>query len=53
MIFDNEEQKQIILELLGAVTIPGKALDKLYQFKQEVIAGEIKNHSEKKSEEND
>jgi hypothetical protein len=39
MLFDTEEQRQIILELLNGVTIPGKALDIMYAFKQQVIAG--------------
>lgn len=42
MVFDTEKQKTIILELLNSVTIPGKALDDLYEFKQQVMAGEIK-----------
>jgi hypothetical protein len=46
MIFDTEKQKQIILELLDSVTIPGKALDELYQFKHDVLAGEIKPKDE-------
>ena len=41
MIFDTEKQKKIILELLDSVTIPGKALDELYKFKQEVLMGTI------------
>ena len=42
MVFDKEEQRKIILELLDSVTIPGKAIDVLFGFKQEVIAGEVK-----------
>lgn len=42
MTFDKEEQRKIILELLDSVNIPGKAIDVLFAFKQQVIAGEIK-----------
>ena len=42
MVFDTEKQKAIILELLNSVTISGKSLDELYEFKQQVVAGEVK-----------
>jgi hypothetical protein len=42
MVFDKEEQRKIILELLDSVTIPGKAMDVLFAFKQQVIAGEVR-----------
>jgi hypothetical protein len=48
MIFDREEQRGIILELLSSVTIPGKALDAMYEFKQQVLKGTIQE--EKKDE---
>jgi hypothetical protein len=41
MILDNKKQQEIILQLLDAVTIPGKALDDLYQFKLEVLRAHI------------
>ena len=41
MIFDTEKQRKIILELLDSITIPGKALDILYEFKQQVCKAEI------------
>lgn len=42
MVFDTEQQRQIILEMLDNLTFPGKIMDTLCGFKQEVIAGEIK-----------
>jgi len=39
MVFDKEEQRKIILEILDNVTIPGKSLDVLFAFKQEVLQG--------------
>lgn len=50
MVFDKEEQRKIILELLDSVTIPGKAVDVLFAFKQEVIAGEVKKVKPKEAE---
>ena len=41
MVFDTEKQRQIILELLSVSSIPGKALEIMYQFKQDVIQGTI------------
>lgn len=41
MVFDTEKQRQIILELLSVSSIPGKALELLYQFKQEVLQGTL------------
>jgi len=41
MTFDNEEQKRIVLELLDSVTVPGKLLDQIYHFKQEVLIARV------------
>lgn len=41
MVFDNEGQRAIILELLDAVTVSGKSLDALFEFKTQVRAAEI------------
>jgi len=42
MIFDTEKERTIILELLNSVTIPGKSLDELYGFKQQILQGTVK-----------
>lgn len=47
MVFDKEEQRKIILELLDSVNIPGKARHILYAFEQEVLAGEVKKEESK------
>ncbi len=41
MIFDNERQKQIILELLKASNIPGTLLDEIFEFKMQVVSGKV------------
>ena len=43
MIFDTEKQRKIILELLDSITIPGKSLDTIYEFKQQVLAGKVED----------
>ena len=45
MVFDTETQKKIVLELLDASTIPGKALDIMANFKREVLAATVKKES--------
>ncbi len=46
MVFDREEQREIILKLLGAISFQGNALDKMYEFKQQVLTGSIAKDEE-------
>ncbi len=48
MIFDREEQREIILKLLDAVSFQGNVLDKMYEFKQEVSKGTVAKKETKK-----
>ena len=48
MIFDNKEQKDLILMCLNAVTIPGNLLEKMYELKQTIINAKIDIPEEKK-----
>jgi hypothetical protein len=41
MIFDTDQQKQLILEMLKAVQFPGTALDAIYQLKQDVLKADV------------
>ena len=42
MTLDSEEQKKILLELIAASTVPGKAIDLLYELQQAVRSADIK-----------
>lgn len=41
MIFDTEQQKQLVLDLVNSATVPGAMIETMYRLKQAVIAGEI------------
>jgi hypothetical protein len=41
MVFDNERQRKLLLDLLSVITFAGKDLDILYEFKQQVLAATI------------
>lgn len=42
MTFDTENQRSIVLQLIAVSSIPGKALDELYEFKKAVESAEVK-----------
>lgn len=42
MILDSEDQRKILLELIAAATIPGKAIDILYELQKAIKEAEVK-----------
>ncbi len=43
MNFDTKEQKDIVLEMLSIMQIPGPKLELMYNFKQAVLAAKIED----------
>ena len=41
MIFDTEQQKQLVLDLINSASVPGAALEAMYALKQAAIKGII------------
>lgn len=41
MVFDNETQRKMILDIISAITFSGKDVDVLYILKQQVLAANI------------
>jgi hypothetical protein len=48
MTLDSEEQRALLLDLLSASTVPGRAIDLAYELKQAII----KAHLEPEADEN-
>lgn len=46
MTFDTPEQKQIILELLASVNVPGKMIDTFYELKKAVEKAKVEEPKE-------
>jgi len=41
MILDSERQRKLLLDLLTAVTIPGTALDEVFNLKRQILQAKI------------
>jgi hypothetical protein len=41
MVFDNEQQRALILEMFSQVTFPGRHLDLAYAVKAAVVAANV------------
>ena len=41
MVLDNERQRQLLLQLIAAASIPGSALDTIFQLRQEIAQATI------------
>ena len=44
MTFDNEQQRQIILELVKQAQFPGTVIDQIYEFKKAVEVAKIEEN---------
>ena len=46
MTLDTENQRTMLLQMIQASSVPGQALDDVYQLKQAIVNAEIKHDND-------